>query len=71
MPCASAVPFYGRTMCNRARMDREPETIWQSATQLFTERPRDNRFDPRELRPGSRNYLVREQDGIRAWDVMT
>jgi putative SOS response-associated peptidase YedK len=57
-------------MCNRARMDREPETLWQSATQLFTERPRDNRLDPRELRPGSRNYIIREQDGERAWDVM-
>jgi putative SOS response-associated peptidase YedK len=58
-------------MCNRARMDREPETLWQSAAQLFTERSRDNRFDPRELRPGSRNYVIREQDGERAWDVMT
>jgi hypothetical protein len=38
-------------MCNRARMDGEPETLWNSAAELFTERPRDNRFDPRELRP--------------------
>lgn len=62
---------YQRSMCNRARMDREPETLWQSAIELFSERPRDNRFDPRELRPGSRNYVIREQDGERAWDVMT
>ncbi len=58
-------------MCNRARMDGEPETLWNSAAELFTERPRDNHFNPRELRPGSRNYVVREQDGRRAWDVMT
>lgn len=53
-------------MCNRARMDGEPETLWNSAAELFAERPRDNRFGPRELRPGSRNYVVREQDGTRA-----
>lgn len=58
-------------MCNRARMSNEPETLWGSAAKLFSERPRDNRFDPRELRPKSRNYVVREQDGQRAWDVMT
>jgi putative SOS response-associated peptidase YedK len=58
-------------MCNRARMSNEPETLWGSAARLFSERPRDNRFDPRELRPKSRNYVVREQGGERAWDVMT
>lgn len=58
-------------MCNRARMMGEPETLFGSTATLFTERPRDNRFNPRELRPGSRNYVIREQDGDRAWDVMT
>jgi len=58
-------------MCNRARMLGEPETHWESAAKIFSERPRDNRFDPRELRPKSRNYVVREQDGERAWDVMS
>lgn len=58
-------------MCNRARMSNEPETLWGSAAKLFSERPRDNRFDPRELRPKSRNYVVREQEGERAWDVMS
>ncbi|MBV2148336.1 SOS response-associated peptidase family protein [Sphingobium sp. AS12] len=58
-------------MCNRARMSNEPETLWGSAAKLFSERPRDNRFSPNELRPKSRNYVVREQDGERAWDVMT
>lgn len=52
-------------------MSREPETLWGSAAKLFSERPRENSWDPRELRPGSRNYVVREQDGERAWDVMT
>lgn len=52
-------------------MDREPESFWASAAQLFDECPRDNRFDPRELRPKSRNYVIREQEGERAWDVMT
>lgn len=57
-------------MCNRARMSQEPETLWGSSAKLFSERPRDNRFDPRELRPKSRSYVIREQDGERAWDVM-
>jgi putative SOS response-associated peptidase YedK len=52
-------------------MSNEPETLWGSAAKLFSERPRDNRFSPSELRPKSRNYVVREQDGERAWDVMT
>jgi putative SOS response-associated peptidase YedK len=57
-------------MCNRARYAGEPETLWGSATTLFSERPRDNRWDPRELRPKSRSYVIREQDGERGWDVM-
>jgi putative SOS response-associated peptidase YedK len=51
-------------------MRGEPETLWGSAAKLFSERPRDNRFDPVELRPKSRAYVIREQDGERAWDVM-
>jgi len=58
-------------MCNRARMLGEPETHWGSAAKIFSERPRDNQSDPRELRPKSRNYVVREQDGERAWDVIS
>lgn len=57
-------------MCNRARMAGEPETIWGSTAELFSERPRDNRFDPRELRPKGRSYVVREERGVRGWDVM-
>jgi putative SOS response-associated peptidase YedK len=57
-------------MCNRARFKGEPETLWGSISELFHERPRDNRFDPQELRPKGRAYVVREQDGVRGWDVM-
>ncbi|WP_404478950.1 SOS response-associated peptidase family protein [Novosphingobium sp. BL-52-GroH] len=57
-------------MCNRARMKGEIETIWGSIAELFSERPRDNLFDPMELRPKGRAYVIREQDGVRAWDVM-
>ena len=58
-------------MCNRARMRGEPETLFGSAAKLFTERPRDNRFDPQELRPKGRSYVIREEWGERAWDVMS
>jgi len=61
---------YPATMCNRARFDGEPEAIFSSAARLFDERPRDNRFNPKELRPKGRAYVIREQDGERAWDVM-
>ncbi|WP_419826229.1 SOS response-associated peptidase family protein [Sphingomonas sp.] len=57
-------------MCNRARMSYEPETIFGATSALFDERPRDNRFDPHELRPKGRAYVIREEAGERAWDVM-
>lgn len=43
-------------MCNRARYDGEPSTLFGSAKELFQERPRDNRFNPQELRPRGRAY---------------
>ena len=58
-------------MCNRARFAGEPETLFASTGKLFDERPRENTFNPKELRPNSRNYVVREQDGVRGWDVMS
>ncbi|MFC0686452.1 SOS response-associated peptidase family protein [Novosphingobium clariflavum] len=58
-------------MCNRARLKNEPETLFGSAAKLFSARPRDNRFDPQELRPKGRCYVIREDAGQRAWDVMT
>jgi putative SOS response-associated peptidase YedK len=58
-------------MCNRARYRGEPETLFGAGSQLFTERPRDNRFDPQELRPRNRSYVIREREGgRRGWDVM-
>ncbi len=59
-------------MCNRARMAGEPETITTrfGATWL-TDRPRDNRFNPRELYPRSRAYIVRREGGANGLDVMT
>lgn len=59
-----------RLMCNRARLSSEPETLWGASAALFDERPRDNRFDPQELRPRNRSYVIREADGTRGWDVM-
>jgi len=39
-------------MCNRARFSGEPETIFERfEAEWLTEKPMDNRFDPKELRP--------------------
>lgn len=59
-------------MCNRARYRGEPETLFGAANKLFSEPPRDNRFNPQELRPKGRAYVIRERDGgERGWDVMS
>lgn len=58
-------------MCNRACYQGEPETLFGATSELFIERPRANTFNPMELRPKSRNYVIRQQDGKRAWDLMT
>ena len=48
-------------MCNRARQGHEPETLHTNfATVSGVDRPVDNRFNPRELTPRSRAYVVRE-----------
>jgi len=58
-------------MCNRARQRGEPETIFTRMNALFpAERPMDNRFNPVELFPKSRTYVVRETGGQRIADVM-
>ncbi|MBW6523411.1 SOS response-associated peptidase family protein [Sphingomonas sp. RHCKR47] len=58
-------------MCNRARLSYEPETILTHfGANWLAEKPRDNRFDPCELRPKSRAYVIREQSGKRGLDVM-
>lgn len=59
-------------MCNRARNRGEPETLFQRfGGDWLTDRPRDNRFDPIELRPRSRAYVVREEGSTRGLDVMS
>lgn len=59
-------------MCNRARNLGEPETLVSRFDGSWVEpRPMDNRFDPRELRPKSRAYVVREDERGRGVDVMT
>lgn len=48
-------------MCNRVRDRAEPGAETWFGDGFLTERPRDNRFDPVELRRKSRAYVVREK----------
>jgi hypothetical protein len=63
-------------MCNRARRDGEPETFHTKfGANWATPRPMDNRFNPKELAPLSRAYVVRQSDrgvgiDIMSWDVL-
>lgn len=58
-------------MCNRARFSGEPDTIVERfGGEWLTPKPMDNRFNPKELYPKSRAYVVREQHGTRGLDVM-
>ena len=63
-------------MCNRARGRFEPETLREKfGADWLTPRPMDNRFNPVELTPRSRAYVVRENDlgrgvDIMSWDVL-
>lgn len=65
-------------MCNRARNKNapEPETLFaRYGADWLAERPMDNRFNPAELTPLSRAYVVRQNDrgrgvDIMAWDVL-
>ncbi|MGY2735793.1 SOS response-associated peptidase family protein [Sphingomonas sp. UYP23] len=58
-------------MCNRARLSYEPETLRTDLATVFeAERPLDNRFNPRELMPRGRAYVVREVEGRRGLDIM-
>jgi putative SOS response-associated peptidase YedK len=58
-------------MCNRARFSGEPETITERfGAGWLTPKPMDNRFNPTELRPKGRAYVVREENGRRGLDVM-
>ena len=58
-------------MCNRARLNSEPETIRETfAADWLVDKPMDNRFDPKELRPFGRAYVVRNDAGRHGIDVM-
>ena len=63
-------------MCNRARLSHEPETLrTHFGAGWIAERPVDNRFNPRELTPRSRAYVIRRSDrgigiDIMSWDVL-
>jgi putative SOS response-associated peptidase YedK len=57
-------------MCNRARFSGEPETIFERFGASWAQDVvRPNR-DPVELYPKSKAYVVREEGGRRAVDVM-
>ena len=59
-------------MCNRARQSYEPETLHTTFAALWgVERPMDNRFNPTELTPRSRAYVVREDERGRGLDIMS
>lgn len=63
-------------MCNRARLRTEPETLFtRFGGDWMTPKPMDNRFDPAELRPKGRAYVMRDDGGrlgldVMSWDVL-
>lgn len=63
-------------MCNRARNSTEPETLFARFGATWAEpRPMDNRFNPRELAPRGRAYVVRQDErgpgiDVMSWDVL-
>lgn len=61
-------------MCNRARNKDayEPETIrTRFGANWITPRPMDNRFNPIELTPRTRAYVVRDSEQGRGVDIMS
>ena len=63
-------------MCNRARLSHEPETlITHFGATWLADRPMDNRFNPHELTPRSRAYVIRHDArgigvDVMSWDVL-
>jgi putative SOS response-associated peptidase YedK len=58
-------------MCNRARFHGEPETLFERfGGDFLRPRPMDNRFNPTELYPKSRAWVIREAAGARGVDYM-
>lgn len=57
-------------MCNRARNSSEPEMLRTNFGTVFgADRPMDNRFNPVELMPRNRAYVIREEEGRRGLDI--
>lgn len=59
-------------VCNRARLSREPTTL---VSRFGAEWPMDNRFNPVELVPRGRAYVLRRNDrglgvDVMGWDVL-
>lgn len=64
-------------MCNRARFQGEAGDLFRGfQAEWLVEKPRDNRFNPQELYPRSRAYVLRLGDSgsmgldVMAWDVL-
>ena len=59
-------------MCNRARCLGEPDTLVERfGAKWPADRPMDNRFNPQELVPFGRAWVIRQNDQGRGVDVMS
>jgi putative SOS response-associated peptidase YedK len=59
-------------MCNRARNLGDPETLIERfGGGWLTDKPADNRFNPAELVPRGRAYVIRREAGAKGLDVMS
>jgi hypothetical protein len=59
-------------MCNRARNLGEPETLIERfGGGWLTDKPMDNRFNPVELVPRGRAYVIRRDGKANGLDVMS
>lgn len=52
------------------RLGEQETIIERFGVDWLTDKLRDNRFDPVELRLKGRAYVIRQQDGARGRDVM-
>lgn len=58
-------------MCNRARLDHDPETLRERfGAKWLAPRPLENTFDWKDLAPNKRAYVVREDERGRGIDLM-
>lgn len=57
-------------MCNRARLSSEPETLFERFGATWAEHVVRPNKDPQELFPKSKAFVVRQERGRRAVDVM-